>query len=97
MIYLIGGAPRAGKSILCQQVASKLNIGWVSTDLVMHLLKVRSDYGMKTEWNAYPDAIRSAAENFFPYLKCFGFPYIDMTGDFSSRLQEAEARLIEVD
>lgn len=71
MIYLIGGAPRVGKSILCQQVASRLNIGWISTDLLMNLLKVRDDHGMKTEWNAAPDAIISSAEKFFPYLERF--------------------------
>ena len=138
---------------------------------------------MKTEWNATPDAIISAAEKFFPYLErfvwgvssmaesyliegvdflpaqvsqlsksyqiravfvgcsemtlerfdqfpgrssgytflpeetrrqivhdvplwsefirqeaeCFGYTYIDMTGDFPSRLQEAEAILTAVD
>ena len=71
MIYLIGGAPRVGKSILCQQVASRLNVGWISTDLLMELLKVRSDHGMKTEWNAASDAIKSSAETFFPYLERF--------------------------
>jgi 2-phosphoglycerate kinase len=34
MIYLIGGAPRVGKSTLCQQVSAKLGIGWISTDLL---------------------------------------------------------------
>ena len=71
MIYMIGGAPRAGKSVLCQQVASTLKIGWISTDLLMELLRVRSDHGMKTEWNATPDAITSSAEKFFPYLERF--------------------------
>ena len=34
MIYFVGGAPRVGKSILCQQIAAKLAIGWISTDLL---------------------------------------------------------------
>ena len=38
MIYLIGGAPRAGKSILCQQIAAKLRVGWISTDLLMETI-----------------------------------------------------------
>jgi 2-phosphoglycerate kinase len=71
VIYLIGGAPRAEKSILCQQIASRQNIGWISTDLLMELLKVRNDHGMKTEWNATPDAIISSAEKFFPYFERF--------------------------
>lgn len=32
MIYLIGGAPRCGKSILARELAAKKNIGWLSTD-----------------------------------------------------------------
>ena len=71
MIYMIGGAPRAGKSILCQLVASRLKIGWISTDLLMELLRVRSDHGMKAEWSATPNAITSSAEKFFPYLERF--------------------------
>lgn len=179
MIYMIGGAPRAGKSILCQQVASRLKIGWISTDLMLHLLRVKNVDGIKVEWNAAPEVIIANAEWFFPYLErfiwgvdamadgyaiegvdflpaqvsqlsknyqirsmfigCFemtlekfdqfpgrspgyaflpeemrrqfvhdvpiwsdfiqqeanrfGYPYVDMTGDFSSRLHEVEARL----
>lgn len=183
MIYLIGGAPRAGKSILCQQVTSRLKIGWISTDLLMELLRVKNNDGIKADWNASPEAIQATAERFFPYLErfvwgvssmaegyviegvdflpaqvrqlskryqirsvfvgcsemtleCFdqfpgrspgyaflpeemrrqivhdvplwsefirqeanhfGYPYVDMTGDFSSRLQEAEAMLTATD
>jgi hypothetical protein len=71
MIYLIGGAPRAGKSILGQQVASGLKIGWVSTDLLAELLKVKNEDGIQNEWNAAPEAINSKAEWFFPYLEKF--------------------------
>jgi hypothetical protein len=34
-------------------------------------LRVRKDEGVKTEWNATPQAIRAAAEWFFPYLERF--------------------------
>jgi len=71
MIYLIGGAPRAGKSILGQQVAARLNVGWVSTDLLMELLRVKNEAGIKTEWNAAIEAITANAEWFFPYLERF--------------------------
>lgn len=179
MIYMIGGAPRVGKSILGQQVSAKLKAGWISTDLLMQVLRVKNDEGIKTAWNAASEAVTVNAEWFFPYLERFiwgvssmadsyviegvdflpaqvsqlskkypvrsvflgysemtlesfnqfpgrspgygflpeemrrqivhdvplwsefiqqeanrfGYPYIDMTGDFSSRLQEAEARL----
>ena len=71
MIYLIGGAPRAGKSILGQQIATKLNIGWISTDPLMELLRAKNVAGTKTEWNAAPEAIAANAEWFFPCLERF--------------------------
>lgn len=57
MIYLIGGGPRVGKSILCQWVSAKLKVGWISTDLLVELLRVKRVEGVKTEWNAAPEAI----------------------------------------
>jgi hypothetical protein len=71
MIYMIGGAPRAGKSILGQQVSAKLKVGWISTDLLMELLRVKNVEGIKAEWNAAPAAITKNAEWFFPCLERF--------------------------
>jgi hypothetical protein len=71
MIYLIGGAPRVGKSILCQQVSAKLQVGWISTDLLMELLRAKKEEGVKVEWNATPEAIMADAEWFFPYFERF--------------------------
>ena len=71
MIYFIGGAPRAGKSILCQQISAKLKVGWISTDLLMELLRLKKEEGVKVVWNAAPEAIRANAEWFFPYLERF--------------------------
>lgn len=71
MIYFVGGAPRAGKSILGQQVAANLRIGWISTDLLLELLRVKNEGGVKTKWDASPEAIRANAEWFFPYLERF--------------------------
>jgi hypothetical protein len=71
MIYLIGGAPRAGKSILAQRICAKLNAGWVSTDLLLELLRLKNDEGVKSEWNAAPAAITANTEWFFPYLERF--------------------------
>lgn len=70
MIYLIGGAPRVGKSILCQQVAAQLKCGWISTDLLVPLL-LKHDTTIKQEWDASPEAITKVAEWFFPYLDQF--------------------------
>ena len=71
VIYLVGGAPRAGKSIVSQQIAFELGIGWVSTDLLVELLRVKDEKGVRVEWNAAPEAILSNAEWFFPYLERF--------------------------
>lgn len=71
MIYLVGEAPRSGKSILTQRIAAKLNIGWISTDLLYELLRVKNVQGAKTEWNASPEAIEANAEWFYPCLGRF--------------------------
>lgn len=71
MIYLVGGAPRTGKSILGQRIAAELNTGWISTDLLLELLRVKQVAGVKKEWNAAPEAIAAAAEWFYPFLERF--------------------------
>jgi hypothetical protein len=71
MIYLVGGAPRVGKSILGQRISAQLKIGWISTDLLIQLLQVKNEAGVKTEWNAAPEVVIAAAEWFFPYLERF--------------------------
>lgn len=71
MIYLIGGSPRAGKSILGQQVAVKLQSSWLSTDVLNALLKVNNDEGANVEWSPTPKTIAANAEKFFPYLERF--------------------------
>jgi hypothetical protein len=71
MIYLIGGAPRTGKSLLGQRLCTTLKVGWVSTDLLIELLRVRNAAGIKVAWDASPEAIIANAEWFFPYLERF--------------------------
>src|SRR5215469_15015455 len=71
MLYFVGGAPRAGKSILGQRLATTLHVGWVSTDLLLDLSRMTNPPGIKMEWNAAPEAITASAEWFFPYLERF--------------------------
>jgi len=71
MVYLIGGAPRAGKTILAQRLSSKLHAGWISTDLLLPLLGMTNVAGIKTGWDAAPEAVTASAEWFFPYLEQF--------------------------
>ncbi len=82
MIYFIGGAPRAGKSILCQQVCARLKAGWISTDLLYHLLRMKGDEGVKTKWDATPAAIRTDADWFYPYLEKFTWGASSMAEDY---------------
>ena len=70
MIYFVGGAPRVGKSILCQHIAAKLAIGWISTDLLKDLLRVQAAKVTSVLWNE-PTTIVATAEWFFPYLERF--------------------------
>jgi 2-phosphoglycerate kinase len=71
MFYLIGGAPRVGKTILGQRVTAQLMIGWISTDLLEDLLRFMKVPGQKTAWNAAPEAIQADADWFFPVLERF--------------------------
>jgi mannose-6-phosphate isomerase-like protein (cupin superfamily) len=71
MIYLIGGAPRVGKSILSQRLSSRLRAGWISTDLLADMLRVQNPAEQKVEWNANPAAITAVADYFMPYLERF--------------------------
>lgn len=71
MIYFIGGAPRAGKSILGQRLCTTLKVGWISTDILMELLRVANVAGRKMKWDAAPKAVTASAEWFFPYLERF--------------------------
>jgi 2-phosphoglycerate kinase len=71
MIYLIGGSPRSGKSILGQRVSAHLRIGWISTDILFEILRVKQVEGVKREWDASPEAITNTAEWFFPCLERF--------------------------
>jgi hypothetical protein len=71
MLCFVGGAPRAGKSILTQRISAGLRIGWISTDLLVDLLRVKNDEGVKVEWNAAPEEIAATAEWVFPYLERF--------------------------
>ncbi|WP_420628867.1 hypothetical protein [Candidatus Leptofilum sp.] len=82
MIYLIGGAPRVGKSTLAQQVAASLKSSWISTDPLLELLRVGDVAGVKTEWNAKPEAIAATAEWFYPYLERFVWSVESLAADY---------------
>ena len=80
MIYLIGGSPRTGKSILTQRFAAKQNIGWVSTDMIVSMLMKVAD--KQPEWDASPAAITARCEWFFPYFADFVWRVSGMTENY---------------
>jgi len=82
MIYLVGGAPRAGKTILAQQISAKLKIGWISTDPLMQLLRAKNVEETKVEWDATPQAIAAVAEWFFPCLEQFIWSVTSMADSY---------------
>jgi hypothetical protein len=82
MIYLVGGAPRAGKTTLGQQVSARLKIGWITTDVLYEMLLVRNPADRKDGWNAAPEAITAAAEDFYPYLERFVWGISGMTESY---------------
>lgn len=71
MIYLIGGAPRAGKSLLGQQLAAEQGLNWTSTDMLWRVLEAAGVMDAKKEWDASPEAITAVADCFYPYLEHF--------------------------
>jgi hypothetical protein len=82
MIYLRGGAPRAGKSILAQKLAAQLRIGWISTDLLTEILKAKNVPGLQHKWDATPEAVTATSEWFFPCLERFVWGVNSMTDNY---------------
>ena len=67
MLYLIGGAPRCGKTLLAQRVASALGAGWCSTDTVRDVVAMlRPDFGAAGGVRVPPGP---EADLFFPYFE----------------------------
>lgn len=66
MIYLIGGSPRGGKSILAKELAKKLNIPHLSTD---NLRPVIMPYFKKNKFKHFPFEKMFNADNIDDYFK----------------------------
>ena len=78
MLYMVGGAPRAGKSLLGQQVAARLRVGWVATDVLQSLLKEQG----AASWDATPEAIAATADSFLPHLERFIWGISSLADDY---------------
>lgn len=66
MIYLIGGSPRGGKSILSKELAKQLNIPYISTD---NLRPVIIPYFKKRKFEFFPFEKMFDADNIDKYFK----------------------------
>jgi hypothetical protein len=55
--------------MLGERLCTTLKAGWISTDVLMDLLRMANVPGCKMQWDAAPGAITANAEWFFPYLE----------------------------
>ena len=76
MMYLIGGAPRTGKSLLAKKILERKKITNVSTDILVHMLKKTApELGVKDESD-----LRLKSDKFYPFL----FNFIKVAKYYSS-------------
>jgi hypothetical protein len=68
VVYLIGGPPRCGKSVLARRLATDHAILFVPTDLMWAVVEV-SEPDWRTPMQKGPDRIPTAAKMFEPYVE----------------------------
>jgi hypothetical protein len=68
MVYLIGGPPRCGKSVLAYRLTTGHAIPFISTDLIWAVVGL-SQPEWRTPMQKGPDRIPAAAKMFEPYLE----------------------------
>lgn len=72
MLYLIGGAPRVGKSTLASLILKKSKIAHVDTDWIIQMLMFASPQsGIKTYTQFNLHEFKNKALNFYPFLYQF--------------------------
>jgi hypothetical protein len=89
MLYMIGGAPRVGKTTLARRIMNKKRIPFVSTDVLTHALdaaypslRIRS-----RSWETIPDAFVSYLQKFARYTsQCVGDCVIEGDAFFPSHV-----------
>lgn len=76
MIYLIGGAPRLGKSIIARRLSKKLGIPWVSTDFLWAIAtKYTSPREQRRLWPTIPEPEEGTAFIKLPLEKQVRFQF----------------------
>jgi hypothetical protein len=68
VVYLIGGPPRCGKSVLARRLTTKRAIPFISTDLLWAVVEVNQPE-WRTPMQKGPDRIPAAAKMFEPYME----------------------------
>ncbi len=78
MLYIIGGAPRAGKSILAQRMLAERNLAYFPTDiLMMGIAKAMPQSGLKPR-----DSAPTRAEIMWPMLRAMASTIIENGDDY---------------
>jgi hypothetical protein len=78
VLYIIGGAPRAGKSILAQRMLAERNLAYFPTDiLMMGIAKAMPQSGLKPR-----DSAPTRAEIMWPMLRAMASTIIENGDDY---------------
>ncbi len=78
MLYIIGGAPRAGKSILAQRMLAECHLAYFPTDiLMMGIAKAMPQSGLKPR-----DSAPARAEIMWPMLRAMALTIIENGDDY---------------
>ena len=83
VVYLIGGPPRCGKSVLARRLTAERAIPFIPTDLIWAVIEV-SQPEWRTPMHKGPDRIPAAAKAFEPYL---------VSSDFERAMADAATAL----
>ncbi|MDO8497404.1 MAG: hypothetical protein Q7S61_02560 [bacterium] len=69
MLYLIGGAPRVGKSTLAKLILERNKIAYVDADWIVHMLMFAApQLGVKVFSDFNEHEFKKKAVNFYPFL-----------------------------
>lgn len=63
MIYLIGGAPRVGKSIAARRLMKKLGVSWVSTDILNDVIVKVTPEELRDKLFPFANTVKGWTEN----------------------------------
>ncbi|MEI7741468.1 MAG: hypothetical protein WCJ29_03095 [bacterium] len=95
MIYLIGGAPRSGKTILSKRIAAQKNISWISTDSIRAMVLAGTKKSLiskkfpyqkvSLEKNPAPELLRAEiteSKTLWPNVEALIKQFIDCNEDY---------------